>query len=40
MNPKTKIAKYFQSAQSLDSFVLTLTFGAYILSSFVGKIKM
>lgn len=40
MVAKSKLAKYVQSAQSLDSFLLNLTFGAYVLSSFVGKIKI
>jgi hypothetical protein len=37
---KSRVAKYVQSAQTLDSLMLTLTFGTYILSSFVGKIKI
>jgi hypothetical protein len=40
MVAKSRFAKYVQSVQSIDSLLLTLTFGAYILSSFVGKIKI
>ena len=39
MVAKSRVAKYVQSFQSLDSLVLTLTFGTYVLTSFVGKIK-
>jgi hypothetical protein len=40
MVAKSKFAKYVQSIQSLDSLLLTLTFGAYVLSSFVGRVKV
>lgn len=40
MVAKSKLAKYMQSAQAFDSLLLSLTFGAYVLSSFVGRIKM
>lgn len=39
MTPVSRASKYLQSAQTVDSLLLTLTFGAYILTSFIGKIK-